>query len=68
MRRGFTGLSGMMQTALQESSFSGQVYIFRGRRGDLIICGSMAMGCVFFRKDSREEDLSGRKRRAGPCP
>jgi transposase len=36
LRRGFTGLSGMVQTALQESPFSGQVYIFRGRRGDLI--------------------------------
>jgi transposase len=36
MRRGFTGLSGMVQTALQEKPFSGQVYIFRGRRGDLI--------------------------------
>jgi hypothetical protein len=29
MRRGFTGLSGMVQTALKESPFSGQVYIFR---------------------------------------
>jgi transposase len=37
MRRGFTGLSGMVQTALQEKPFSGQVYIFRGRRGDLIL-------------------------------
>jgi transposase len=36
MRRGFTGLSGMVQTALQENPFSGQVYIFRGRRGDLV--------------------------------
>ena len=36
LRRGFTGLSGMVQAALQESPFSGQVYIFRGRRGDLI--------------------------------
>jgi len=36
LRRGFTGLSGMVQTVLQESPFSGQVYIFRGRRGDLI--------------------------------
>ena len=36
MRRGFVGLSGMVQTALQESPFSGQVYIFRGKRGDLI--------------------------------
>jgi transposase len=36
MRRGFVGLSGMVQTALKENPFSGQVYIFRGRRGDLI--------------------------------
>jgi len=36
MRRGFVGLSGMVQTALQENPFSGQVYIFRGRCGDLI--------------------------------
>jgi transposase len=36
MRRGFVGLSGMVQTALEENPFSGQVYIFRGRRGDLI--------------------------------
>ena len=36
MRRGFVGLSGMVQTTLQENPFSGQVYIFRGRCGDLI--------------------------------
>ena len=36
MRSGFVGLSGMVQTALEENPFSGQVYIFRGRRGDLI--------------------------------
>ena len=31
MRRGFVGLSGMVQTALNENPFSGQVFIFRGR-------------------------------------
>ena len=36
MRRGFTGLSGMVQTVLKEDPFSGQVFIFRGRRGDLL--------------------------------
>ena len=36
MRRGFVGLSGMVQTALEENPFSGQVFIFRGRRGDLL--------------------------------
>jgi transposase len=36
MRRGFVGLSGMVQTALEENPFPGQVFVYRGRRGDLI--------------------------------
>jgi len=36
LRRWFTGLSGMVQTALAENPFSGQVFVFRGKRGDLI--------------------------------
>jgi len=36
LRRGFIGLSAMVQTALKENPFSGQVFVFRGRRGDLI--------------------------------
>src|SRR5260370_18362251 len=36
LRRGFTGLSGMVQTTLQDNPFSGHVFVFRGRRGDLI--------------------------------
>lgn len=36
LRRGFTGLSGMVQTTLKENPFSGHVFVFRGRRGDLI--------------------------------
>ncbi len=36
LRRGFLGLSALVQTALKESPFSGQVFVFRGRRGDLI--------------------------------
>ena len=36
LRRGFVGLSGVVQTALKENPFSGQMFIFRGRRGDLI--------------------------------
>lgn len=37
LRRGFVGLSGMVQTALKENPFSGQVFVFRGKRGDLEI-------------------------------
>ena len=36
MRRGFVGLSGMVQTALEQNAFSGHVFVFRGKRGDLI--------------------------------
>jgi transposase len=36
LRRGFIGLSATVQTALKENPFSGQVFVFRGRRGDLI--------------------------------
>jgi len=36
LRRGFTGLSAMAQTVLQQDPFGGQVFVFRGRRGDLI--------------------------------
>lgn len=36
MRRGFVGRSGRVQTALEENPFSGQAFVFRGRRGDLI--------------------------------
>ncbi len=36
LRRGFIGLAGMVQTVLEENPFSGHVFVFRGRRGDLI--------------------------------
>ena len=36
LRRGFSGLSALVQTKLEKSPMSGQVFIFRGRRGDLV--------------------------------
>jgi len=36
MRRSFTGLSAMVQTTLEQSPLSGHVFVFRGRRGDVI--------------------------------
>jgi transposase len=36
LRRGFTGLSGLVQTVLEQDPFSGHVFVFRGRRGDLL--------------------------------
>ncbi len=36
MRRGMFGLSALVQTALSEDAYSGHVFVFRGRRGDLL--------------------------------
>ena len=36
MRRGMNGLAALVQTSLQENPFDGHVFLFRGRRGDLI--------------------------------
>src|SRR5256886_2458043 len=36
LRRGFTGLSALVGTKLEQKPFSGQGFVFRGRRGDLV--------------------------------
>ena len=35
LRRGFTGLSAVVQTGLALDPFGGHIFVFRGRRGDL---------------------------------
>lgn len=36
MRKGFNGLAAMVQTALETNPFCGHVFVFRGRRGDML--------------------------------
>ena len=36
MRRGFDGLAALAQSALDQEPFSGHVFVFRGRRGDIV--------------------------------
>ena len=36
MRRGFHGLSAQVQTVLEQQAYSGHVFVFRGRRGDIV--------------------------------
>ena len=36
LRRGMDGLASLVQETLEASPFSGHVFLFRGRRGDLI--------------------------------
>ncbi|MBB5695920.1 IS66 family insertion sequence element accessory protein TnpB [Muricoccus pecuniae] len=36
MRKGFDGLAAQVQTVLKEDPFSGHLFLFRGRRGDMV--------------------------------
>jgi transposase len=36
MRKGFDGLAALVQTQLAQDPFSGQLFVFRGRRGDRV--------------------------------
>ena len=36
MRRGFTTLAAQAETVLKQDPFAGHMFVFRGRRGDLI--------------------------------
>lgn len=36
MRKGMGGLAALVQTALGEKPYSGDVFVFRGRQGDLV--------------------------------
>ena len=36
LRNGFDGRAGLVQTKLAEDPFSGQLFVFRGRRGDRV--------------------------------
>jgi transposase len=55
MRKGMDTLCALVQTALNDSPFSGQLFIFRGRRGDKIkILWHKAEGlCLFCKRIDR---------------
>ena len=36
MRKGYNGLSALAETVLKRDPYSGHLFVFRGRRGDLI--------------------------------
>ena len=49
MRRGYDGLSALVQTHLSADPFSGELYIFRGRRGNHVSL------CILFVKARKFE-------------
>lgn len=51
MRNGFNGLASRVQNTLRDNPFSGQAFIFRGRRGDMIkVLWADADGLCLFTK------------------
>lgn len=51
MRKGFTGLSALVQTAFEQDPLCGHVFVFRERRGDLArLLGADGDGLCLFAK------------------
>ena len=55
MRRGMYGLAATVQTVLAQNAYCGHVFVFRGRRGDLVkLLWSSGDGlCLFSKKLER---------------
>lgn len=52
MRRGFNTLAGLAEKVLAEDPYSGHLFVFRGRRGDLlkIIWWDQQGACLFSKR------------------
>ena len=66
MRKGFHSLASQVQTALNHDPYSGALYIFRGRRGDLlkILFWDRQGMCLYAKKLDRGRFISPQ---AKPC-
>lgn len=55
MRKGMDGLAALVQTVLAENPFSGHLFVFRGRRGDLVklLCFDGDGLCLFAKRLER---------------
>jgi transposase len=68
LRRGFTGLSAAVQTVLEEDPYGGHVFVFRGRRGDLVkLLWWDGDGFVFLPSVWSADVSFGRRLRPEPC-
>lgn len=68
LRRGYTSLSGLVQSALDKSPLSGQVFLFRDRRGDIIkILWHDGDGICLLQSALTAASSYGRKQPAGRC-
>lgn len=67
MRRGFPGLALQVQEVLRRDPMSGHLFVFRGRRGDLlkVIWHDGQGACLFVKRLEREVPLAVGGRRRG---
>ena len=64
MRRGFTTLAAQAEQTLKQDPFAGHLFVFRGRRGDLIkIIWWDGQGACLFSKRLEKGRSSGRRPR-----
>ena len=65
MRRGFITLAAQAETVLKQDPFAGHMFVFRGRRGDLIkiIWWDGQGACLFEPSVWRRAGSCGRRRR-----
>jgi transposase len=62
MRRGFDGLALAVQETLKQDPHCGHLFVFRGRRGDLIkILGTTVRACACSRSASSAVASSGHR-------
>ena len=52
MRKGFDGLAALVQEVLKQDAFSGHLFVFRGRRGDLVkvLCWDGQGFCLYAKR------------------
>jgi IS66 Orf2 like protein len=65
LRRGFQGLTTLVETVLEQAPYSGHVFVFRGKRGDLIkLLGGMETDYVCSRRGWSVVGSSGHRHQA----
>jgi hypothetical protein len=61
MRRGMNTLALQVQQGIGRDPYAGEIFCFRGRKGDLVKSSGMTVSaCRFMRSDWKRADLSGR--------
>jgi transposase len=67
MRKGFDGLPAAVQERLAQDPFCGHLFVFRGRRGDLLkVLWWDGQGLCLFAKRLEKGASSGRRRPSLP--